>query len=52
MGVLVTCLLSEILLKVADKPKGGSKFVLAKEKDKLFPERIGNKVTTAIKKKK
>ena len=49
MGVLVTCLLSEILLKVADKPKGGNKFVLAKENDKLLSERIGKKVTKVIK---
>lgn len=48
----MTCLLSEILLDVADKPEGGNKFVPAKEKDKLLSERVGNKVTKAIKKKK
>jgi len=52
MGVLGTCSLSEIVLQVADKPKGRNKFVLAQEKDKLLSERVGNKVTKAIKKSK
>lgn len=48
----MTCLLSEILLKVADNPKGGNKFVQEKEKNKLLSERIGKRVTKAIKRKK
>lgn len=38
----MSCLLSVILLKFAEKPKGGNEIVLAKE-DKLLSERIGKK---------
>lgn len=38
MGVLETCLSPEILLKVADKPKGENKFVPGNEQDKLLSE--------------